>query len=251
MRILLTAILGLSMAACTVGATGDDGSNPGDDTPPGDDNPPGDDGNPPPPTPRVAVAMTPATIDSELGSIANDFTITVTGSGTFSGPVALAFTGVPADWNAALDNTTVTVPTDGTATAILNIRVPTDAIAATASIQVTATSTAAPATLATPGTLNVLNQVTLHIPNGAGGNPAAHGLPATLTVRSGATVRIQNDDASVGTHRIHGDGVFPHQDDPGSGVGGVYEVLMTDTGNGSFYCHDHGDGGNPVALTVQ
>jgi plastocyanin len=238
MRTLVTAILGLTLAACTVGNVGDDGT-----TPPGDDNPPppGDDQPPPPPDPKVAVGIGPSTITSELGSIDNDFTITVTGSDNFSGAVTLAYTGVPADWNAALDTDTVTVPVNGTATATLNIRVPTNSTAGTATINVTATSSAAPATAPTPATLDILNQVTVHIAAGTGTDGGNHIYPVSeIRVKAGATVRIQNDDGI--THRMHGDNLFPHEDDgaPTADPGGVYEVQMNDTGLGDFYCHDHG-----------
>jgi len=248
MRTLATAIFGLMMAACTVGNVGDDGTTP----PPGDDQPPpGDDQPPPPPDPKVAVGMTPATINSELGTIDNNFTISVTGSDNFSGPVTLAFTGVPTDWNAALDTDTVTLAVNGTATATLNVRVPTNATATTASISVTATSTAAPATTPAPSTLVVANQVTVHIGSGVGTDPSAHdaAFPNEIRIKAGATVRIQNDDGI--THRMHGDNLFPHEDDGAATAnpGGVYEVQMNDTGLGDFYCHDHG--GNPVNIIVE
>src|SRR5688572_8443091 len=181
MRSLLPVLLGVSLAACTVGDLGDDSAT-GDDSSTGDDTSGGDDTVTP--TPKVAVAMTPPSIESELGTIDNDFTITVTGTDGFSGPVALAFSGVPADWNAAFDLATVNVPLDGTATAVLNVRVPPDAIGATANIQITATSTAAAATLATPGVLTIANQYTIAFPAGTGeGNHLA--FPADLQMHAG------------------------------------------------------------------
>jgi plastocyanin len=247
MRIVLIATLGL-LAACTAGSVGDDDvTPPGDDMPPGDDEPP-----PPPPDPRVALTMSPSSIDSELGSIANDFTITVNGYDGFAGPVTLAFTGVPADWNAAFDNPTVTVPTNGSATAILNIRVPTDAVAATATISVSATSSAAPATVPAPSTLAIENQYTVHIAPGAGGDPLAHGLPQSIRLKAGAALRFQNDDTTA--HRIHSndDAIIPHEPEgPTAEPGGIYTVQMTTTGETTVYCHDHGDGGVPTQLIIQ
>lgn len=247
MRTLVTAILGLTLAACTVGNVGDDGT-----TPPGDDNPPppGDDQPPPPPDPKVAVGIGPSTISSELGSIDNDFTITVTGSDNFSGAVTLAYTGIPADWNAALDTDTVTVPVNGTATATLNVRVPTNSDAGTATINVTATSSAAPATAPTPATLDVLNQVTIHIPAGTGGGSHNFGT-TSVRIKAGATLRIQNDDGTA--HVIHGDNVVPHEDDgaPSADPGGVYAIPMNSTGDGDFYCHTHGDSGEAVSVIVE
>jgi plastocyanin len=244
MRTLATAIFGLALAACTVGGVGQ-----GDDVtpppPPGDDNPP-----PPPPDPTVDVGMSPSTITGELGSIDNNFTVTVTGSGGFSGPVALAYSGIPSDWNAAFDTDTVTLTENGTATATLNVRVPTNATATTASISISATSTAAPASVPTPSSLEILNQVTIHIAAGTGSDSGNHNFGMTeVRVKAGATIRIQNDDGIP--HRIHGDNLFPHEDDndPGANPGGVYAVPMTDTGLGDFYCHDHG--GNPVNVIVE
>jgi plastocyanin len=243
MRTLITAILGLSMAACTVGTLGggDDVSPPGDDTPPGDDDPA--------PTPRVAMTMTPPTLDSELGTMNNTFSVSVVGSDGFSGPVTLAVTGVPADWQAAFDTPTVDVPLNGSATATLTIVVPTDAVGATASLTVTGTSsTAAPASTPTPSTLNVLNQYSFHLPSGAGENPNAHGFPTQLRLKTGVTLRIVNDDGIK--HQIHSDveDIFPHEGDgETSQPGGIYEVLLETSGQNTFYCHDHsGPGTNLV-----
>ena len=103
-----------------------------------------------------------------------------------------------------------------------------------------------------PSTLSIANQYTVHFAPGAGGDPLAHGLPQSIRLKAGATLRIQNDDTAV--HRMHSndDAIIPHQpDDATSQQGGVYAVEMLTTGETTIYCHEHGDGGVPTQLIIQ
>jgi plastocyanin len=104
----------------------------------------------------------------------------------------------------------------------------------------------------TPSTLTIANQFTVHIAPGAGGNPLAHGLPQSIRLNAGATLRFQNDDTI--SHRIHSndDAIIPHEPEgPTAEPGGIYEVVMSVTGETTVYCHDHDDGSAATQLIIQ
>jgi hypothetical protein len=245
MRTLLTALLGLSLAACTVGGIGDD---VGDDMV-GDD---GGDDAPPPPTPEVALSLTPgapcvATTTGATcqGALDTSFTFTVaaTASGGFSGPVTVAVSGAPASWTTEIVPAQIDLPVDGAGSATVTVTVPSYGDAGQIALAITATSSVRAATydVAT----SILNEYTARVTGtcdlpGDGprqDEPGAVNNP--LRLKLGATFKIQNGTNQ--TIRIHSDGGgagFPHQPD-GMPPGEVYTVTPDDiTAVYEWYCHD-------------
>src|SRR5437899_2096210 len=82
---LLAAALGLGLAGCLVGDTGTPGSGGDDDTGSNPGSNPGSNTN----TPKVSVTLDKTALSTELMST-NMVTVTVRGSGGFSGSVTLA-----------------------------------------------------------------------------------------------------------------------------------------------------------------
>ncbi len=279
MRIaLLAALLGLSLVGCA-GQIGDAGGG-GDDVAPSPDCGNGaidtgetcDDGATTSgdgcsatcqteATPRLDISVDKPTISTELMST-NMVTVTLTGSDGFTGAVNLAATLVNATdtpitaWTVALDTSTVTVPIDGTATAVATLTIPSDSKVLTGSLKIAATSSAGVGTFTSTSAVTATNQVTINMKLDANGQciyPAA----GTTNLVVGSNVRWLNTEAADSGNRItihinNGDqyGV-PHQSDPGSDPGTAYERTLTGTPAGTFswYCHAPGpDVGNTLRL---
>jgi len=254
MRIASLAALfvGLSLVGC-VGVI-DSPTGPGPDPMPGDDTPPGDDDVPPAPVPKLDSTVDKTTIDTELGTT-HEFSITLTGSGTFAGAVTVVPTIVDAtlapitDWTIVVDQPTVTLATNGTATVKGTLTIPTDAATLAGSVKFAIASSVGTAELV--GTVTAPNQVTvLVMQNGAG--QCEYPTQRDVTMRAGSKLRIMN----MGTDNIiiHGDDGIPHQNVNGGGLatGAAYEVTL-DGGNGSWYCHAPGPnlGGNNPSVSVR
>jgi len=240
MRTLLAGLLGLTLAACTVGSLGDDTTPP-----PGDDTtPPGDDGTTPP-TPRLDVTVTPpATVTGlELGSTL-DFTITATASGGFAGDVTLAANGVPTSWLAAFaPGPTITLAADGTATATMTVTIPSDgeAIPATVAIDYTSSLGSAQAVGASVTVLNQFTETVTVNGNGVCIYPQQNGAPVAVNnrrkLRAGTTLRIRNGGTIP--MRIHvSDGVdgFSHQGNA-MAANATYDSVVTGGTSAEWYCH--------------
>jgi hypothetical protein len=261
MRTLLTAFLGLSLAACTVGGIGDDGDD-GDDTV-GDD---GGDDAPPPPVPDIALSMAPdapcaptATGATCQGALDSEYTFTVsaTASGGFSGPVAIAINGLPASWESEiLPAATIDLPVDGSASAMITVRVPSYGDAGQIALSITATSSLRAATydVAT----SILNEYTARVTGGCDlpGVGARQNEPGgvnnPLRLKLGATFKISNaTDHNVTIHSDNGGAEFPHQPDPGMGPGGTYTVMPDDTtAVYEWYCHDPDSGQRSIMRLI-
>src|SRR6187397_1898618 len=117
---LLAAVLSFSLAGCVVG---DVTTGAGDDDGPGSDPGPGSN-----PIPRLAITVDKPTMATELMTT-NMVTVTAQASGGFSGPVTLTAAVVDAGgtampgWTISLNNATVDVPLDGTATAVATVKI--------------------------------------------------------------------------------------------------------------------------------
>jgi len=243
LRTLLALLLATPLAACTVGDITGGGGGGGDDVAAGDDEGPGPDAAVV--TPDFAVAMTPPTQTTTLGTVVS-YSVTLT-STNFEGPVTLVATGLPATWTATFEPPTVDLDLDGSAIVALSISVPTNGDPATdAAIGIDAQG--APGLRQASSLMTVSNEYVLAIPDGSGGGP--HQFPARIDLKLGASLRILNSDTTL--HRIHsngGDG-FPHQE--GSmGQGESYPVTPGDVGGYTFYCHEHGEGTGVTNLVVQ
>ncbi len=249
----------LSAGGCEVGDTGIPGGDGDDGIGDGD----GDgitDGLPGPdaadlPDPSLRAVIDRPSLATELAS-ENMVTITIQGENGFSGPVNIApritdasGATVTANWNVSLDQSTVTLSENGTATVVATMDIPSEKSLLAANVNFDITSTAAP--ISTVSVVTVTDQVTISITRGGGGNGCQY--PAGLTnlrVKVGTKVRFLNaDDADV--MRIHmqgGDGIgLPHQDND-MGPGTAYEVTGTDAGQAGWYCHTPGN--DPGNLSV-
>ncbi len=255
---LRTALFGLLLASgCTVGDVGPNGGGGDDVVGDGDGSDGGDDAVVvDAPTPKLAVSVDKPTWMSELGA-ETMVTLSLTGSDGFSGAVNLVATvvdtaGAPlAGWTVELADPIVTLAENGVGTTVATVKIPTlnAGLAATLKFDVT-NSLVSAQTIETVGT--VLNQVSIPITRGGGGNGCQYPADFTQTrVKVGTTVRFVNaDDAdSMRIHTSGGDGVgIPHQDND-MGPGTAYARLTTDAGSVSWYCHTPGN--NPGNLVVE
>jgi plastocyanin len=162
-------------------------------------------------------------------------------SENFAGPVTIELTGLPASWTATFTpSATVELPENGDAVLTVQIAVPSDGEATTATLGFTATGALGPVE-STVG-MAVANE--LVIPIGAVGS-GNHGFQSSTT-RAGALVRFVNGD-TIG-HRIHASGAIAHQPST-MGPGQSYDVVV-DAGTARYYCHDHGEGTGAAILTI-
>lgn len=253
---IVTLVAALGMGACEVGSVV--GGGPGGGNPGGDDQPGSPDARPTPGTPDAAapdftVAIATPTTATRLGTDVH-YTITITGMNHMLGDVALTAAGVPKTWTATLTPATVTLDASGTATADLDVVIPTNAADLTATIGVSASATPGTHTATMPAALTVANEVVVTIKDGTG--TGDHALPTRIDILLGTKVRIMDaDTTSTKQHQIHSDADdasgFPHQPNPMNG-GQEYDVTPTIGGDTQFrwYCHLHGQGTGVVNLVV-
>ena len=179
---LFAAFLGLSLAACT-GVIGDPGPGGDDDDVPGPDcgdsvinaGETCDDGNNSSgdgcsaacsveASPALSVTVDKATVMTELMS-ETLLTVTLTSSGGFAGPVDLTGSAVNAQnsplsgWTVTFDTPTLTVPANGTITAVATLKIPSENKGLAGTITIDAASSLGAKT--TTSAVTVLNQVTI------------------------------------------------------------------------------------------
>jgi plastocyanin len=191
-----------------------------------------------------------ATLDhsvvTELGT-SNTVTVTLTATNGFAGPVTLAGTLASTDgstldgWALSFDATTVNVPLNGSATALVTITIPTLNRGLSANVNITATSAAGVANAAT--TVSVANQYTIDVAVDGSGQ-CVYPPVGTIELNVGTEIRWLNDGASAG-FIIHSDGApagCPHQNTglltfPGSS----YSCTLTAPwAQFHWYCHSPG-----------
>jgi hypothetical protein len=247
MRILLAGVLALALPACLVG-TGDITSGPGGTDPGGDPggnpggdpggNPGGDQGGNPTATPKVSATVDKMAVSTELGKT-ETLGVTLTGSDGFAGDVTVTPTIVDAQGNPVtgytLSPVTTTLTQDGTATASIDVAIPTDAAVLDPTIKLAVTSSAAEVDLSS--TFTIAKQVTINFDAGTG-NGAPHtslGMPnSRLNIRAGTKIIFHNGDTIA--HRIHGDGGIQHE---GGDLAPGADYTVTVSSNADWYCHDH------------
>lgn len=258
---VLATLLGLSLVACAGNISGGGGD---DDVPetcgngavdPGEDCDGGEGCSATCTTiavPRLDISVDKPTIATELGTT-NMVTVTLTSSGGFTGSVPVAATLVDgagaaiADWIVAVNPPTVTVPADGTATAVVTFAVPTLKSALTGTLKIATTPTGAEGGTTTfDSQITVADQVTVMMKLDANGQceyPAA----GTIQLKVGSKIRWFNNELAGGSKiTIHSNGIngqntgVNHQGDPGSDPQTAYEQTTSVVGQSQWYCHAPG-----------
>ena len=236
---LLAGLLALLLPACLMGEISDvGGDDPGMGSGSGDGDGDGD-GSDNVPTPRVTASIDNSAVSTELGKT-ETLALTITGADGFSGPVSITpslMEGATAvtDWTVTATPATVDLTENGTATVMLELKIPTDTAALAPTLTLDVSSTAAPTNVTS--TFTVANQYTINIPAGAGTGSLHPGLPGVnepLRLRMGAKVVFHNADTVA--HRIHANGGIDHQDNdltPGN------DYIATPTDSATWYCHSH------------
>jgi hypothetical protein len=237
----------------TPGPGGDDGSNT---DPGGSNNDPGGSNNPA--TARVDVSVDKATVSTELKTV-NPITVTIQGSGGFSGDVGLTATIVDANqapiagWTVDLSVPSVTLAKDGTSTAVATVHVPSLSTALSGTLKVAATSSATLGTPAATSAFTAADQVTFAVKYDAGlGDcvyPADGGSQANPVKVTQAT-KIRFFNTGTGNIVIHSGGPISHQNQTPNGLADpitepntAYEQTPTKTGLALWYCHSTPAGG--------
>lgn len=250
---ILAVVLGLSLAGClTIGDSGSASTGGGDD----DTGSSSGSGSNMPDTARVDVSVDKPTVATELKTV-NALTVTVTGSGGFSGNVALAASVVDASqaaipgWTVDLSVPTVTLPENGTATALATVHVPSQTPVLTGTVKITSTSAATLGTPAASSTITAANQVTFAVkydPAIQGCVYPADGGTAATPVKVAQTTKIRffnNGADNIVIHVTESAGIpITHQGqtpngtaDPVTEPNTAYEQTPIGTGPASWYCH--------------
>lgn len=248
---VLVGLLALALPACLVG-TGDISSDPGAGGQQGGgggqqgggggggEQGGGGGGGGTTPTPKVAATVDHATVSSELGKT-ETLTVTLTGTDGFAGDVTLAPTIVDSTGNPVTgftltaNPTTVTLAQNGTGTATISVKIPTDAAELAPMVKVAATSTAA--AVEADSTFTIAKQLTITIAAGTGSTAIHSALPAPnapISILAGTKVIFHNADTI--NHEIHASGGINHEQ--GALVpGGDYSAVVSS--DADWYCHDH------------
>ena len=273
LRTPLVLLFGSLIVGCTVGDPGTGGDD-GDDTGGGgavcgngvkEGNEACDDGNAASgdgcsttcnveAVPRLDVTVDKPTISTELKTT-HMVTVSLTAAGGFGGDVTLApsvvdGTGTPLQgWTVVLDKTTVTLPTDGTGSAIATVTVPSTNKGLVGTVKIDVTGTGIPAKQVTSA-VTALNQITFQMTLN-GNNQCVYPPAGTVPVTIGTKLRWLNKAASNVTIHVGGNAnTINHQADPGSPPNGVYEQTVTGNpgANISWYCHAPGPTVNNLIL---
>jgi plastocyanin len=256
-RLLSLPLISLAISGlvgCTPGEIGP-GSGPGGGGGGGDDGPDAGvsqnapDAEPAAPDaapPDYAMSVGPtAGVDLALGQVA-ELEVTLT-SERYDGPVSLAVAGAPASWNITYpEGDTVDLAYDGTATATIQIELPSNGEALSSVLQVTAN--AGPGERIGTVPVTAINELTVVISDGTA--DGQHNFPSAAEIRLGAAVKILNADGTL--HRIHsdnGNAGFPHQDGEMS-QGESYSFTIDQTGQFNYYCHEHNVGAGVGSFVV-
>jgi hypothetical protein len=196
------------------------------------------------PTPSFAAVMTPAGRKTRLGTM-NFFLAKVRSCG-YAGTVNLTPSGAPASWALSVDPTSRSLPSNGSAIALVKAAIPTNGVSGSVPINlnVVASSNTVPLSV----NVDAANEILIVIRDGTGSDPNLHPFINNMTMRVGTTVRIVREDSSLEGHVIHASGVagFVHMIDPGLLQGQENDQTPAAPGTGSLYCHSHG----PSALVV-
>jgi hypothetical protein len=200
----------------------------------------------------VDVTIDKTTIPTELKT-SNPIMVTVTGSGGFTGDVALSAAIVDAnnaplaDWTVDFSAPTVTLTKDGTGTAVATLKIPAKSTGLAGTVKIIGTSTATLGTNTAAANVTALNQVTFSLKvDAATGKcvyPAEAGNSTTpVTIAQSTKIRFFNTGAA--NLVIHSGGPISHQGqapnglaDPTTEPNTAYEQTPTGAGVATWYCH--------------
>lgn len=200
-------------------------------------------------TPKLNMSVDKATVNTELNTDTM-VTVTFTSEGGFAGAVNLTGTvtdpaGAPlTGWTVMFNNATVTVPENGSATAVATVHVPSLNSGLQGTLKIEAASSL-PVVSATSA-FTALNQITHDVTNNAA--QCAYPAAAVTQIKVGTKVRFVNKFTAGAVAgdiiRIHinstaGTG-FVHEPDPGHAIDVAYEQTANAPGTVSWYCHAPG-----------
>jgi len=220
----------------------------------GDDQPGGDDDDGTTPSLNVAIDKTSFTADLGTDNVAN---VTLSSVNGFTGNVTITPSVVDSanaaitDWKVVLDNTSVSVPANGTVTVKATVSIPSlyNVAAGTLKLDVSAGELA---TKSVTSTFNVTNQYTFVLTENAAGQCVypnhTNGVMSTLQVKVNTKLRwfnMTNDNDHVIIHIDGGGTGLVHQDprDPatdGNARNTAFEETPTTAGTADWYCHSPG-----------
>jgi hypothetical protein len=247
---LLAVTLGLSLTGClTLGDTDSATPEVGDTggSTQGSDGSSGNTG-----TPKVDVTISTPTISTELYT-SNPITVTVTGSGGFSGAVALSGKVVDtagtdiAGWTVDFSAASVTLAKDGTQTSVATLKIPSTNTGLSGTLKITGASSATTGSNVASAPVTAMNQVTfsVKVDNATG--------KCVYTVESGTVAnpvklslgtKVRFFNTGTANLVIHSGGVISHQGqapnglaDPVTEPNTAYEQMPTGTGVATWYCH--------------
>ena len=250
---IATLFLGLSLVAgCEVGDVGGGGGGGGDDVQGGADAAVTE-------TPRLSVMVDKATVSTELAS-ANMVTVSMTGSGGFSGAITLSGTVVDTagvaipGWTVGFNTATVNLTSNGTGSAVATVMIPSDSAALTGQVKITVTSSVGMQTATSDVT--ALKQVTINVTEQGGQcvYPTTASM-MNMQVKAGTKVRFVNKFAAdnVAIHsqaKVQGGiSAFGHEINTGHLPDTAYEVTVNQ-GASTWYCHAPGPTVNNLSVTV-
>jgi len=224
-------------------------------------------------TPTLNVALDKDTIPTELGT-SNVATLTLTGSGGFSGAVTVSASVVNgagaaiAGWTVALDTGSVTLAENGTATVKATVKIPSLKGADMAGTLKFDVSGAGVTAQSKTSAITAADQVTLVVKEDAAGKciyPTADGVGSTTggmitTVAVGTTIHWVNMSNDITNLIIHNDsagtGLAHESQTAGQGtpMNQFYSQVTTGAGTEGWYCHGNNNpNGNTIVngITVQ
>lgn len=212
-------------------------------------------------TPKLNVTVDKPTVNTELNTDTM-ITVTLTGEGGFGESVNLTGSVVDATnnpltgWTVTFDQASVTVPQNGTATAVATVHVPSENNGLIGTVKIDAASTLGTASASSQFT--ALNQITLNVTNN--GTQCVYPTTSTTTVKVGTTLRFVNkfnagvtagDRITIHINPTNGGGTgVPHEADPGHVIDSAYERVTTGAGTINWYCHAPGPTVNGLTFDV-
>jgi cysteine-rich repeat protein len=217
-------------------------------------------------SPRVNVSVDKSAINTELNT-SNKLMVTVTGSGGFSGDVTLAGSVVDGSsnpltaWQVTFDTATVSLPMNGTATAVATVLVPSENKGLVGTVKIDATSSAPAANVTS--SVTAVDQITFEIKDDTVNGGCAYPTPTNVETRVTFGTKIRFLNSTTVTTMIHVNGVaaggagtgtdatntfnVPHENVGGAGhaPGTVYEGTLTKNATTTsvglgWYCHAPG-----------
>lgn len=200
-------------------------------------------------TPRVVLTVDNTTATTDL-NVVSTFNITATSMMGFSGAVTLTAAADGADWMATIDNTSLTVAADGTATAKVTVKAMGDTAALTGNVKISAASSGPTSDVSVAMTFNPTLDVIFVDSGGAVASydPAWVGGNAYM-LKAGRSIKVVNGSATA-PMTVHVDSAipgFPHEGGT-TPANGAYmgTTVASDAGSSvTFYTHQ---GGSPPAF---